>query len=220
MKPKPSSPSALIAFETCGRRFYETRIAKNFADDAGPAAEYGTAVHFSLENYGRSNTPIPAEHKRYQPAADKILSLPGDKLFEQKVGIRADFSPCAFNDPDVWHRCIIDVLIINGTDALVVDWKTGKKKSDMTQLNLNALVAFAHFPDVQTLALAYYWLTQGPSMTTLNVNRKDLPDLWSRLLPRLKALDHAYATDRWLANPSGLCRKHCPVTTCQFHGGK
>jgi PD-(D/E)XK nuclease superfamily len=220
MKPKPSSPSALSSFETCGRRFYETRIAKSVPDPAGPAAEFGTAVHFSLENYCRSSTPIPAPHLRYKDAADKILALPGDKLFEQKVGIRADFSPCAFDDPDVWHRCIIDVLIINGTDAAVVDWKTGKKKGDLTQLNLNALVTFAHYPEVVTIGLAYYWLTQGPSITPLNLHRSDLPDLWGRLLPRLRALDYAYENDRWLANPSGLCRNYCPVSSCQFHGGK
>jgi hypothetical protein len=213
------SPSSLSSFETCGRRHHEVKVLKNFPDPPGPAAQYGTDVHKSLEEYCRDGVPIPAAHRQYQGYADILLALPGRKFYEQKVGIRKDFSPCGFFDADVWHRCVIDMLILDGERAACIDHKTGKVKHDLTQLNLNAAVVFAHHPEVQTVSLAYAWIAQGRKFTRHKVDRRDLPDLWARLLPRVNALERAFETGRWLPNPSGLCRRYCPVTTCQFHGG-
>jgi hypothetical protein len=49
--------------------------------------------------------------------------------------------------------------------------------------------------------------------------REDVPKIWQEFAPRVQRLELAHQENRWPKKPSGLCRKHCPVRDCEFHGG-
>ena len=69
------------------------------------------------------------------------------------MGLKKDFTPCKFNDPEVWARGIVDLLVINGDKARIIDYKTSKSSqyADTKQLELLALLTFKHFPEIKTI---------------------------------------------------------------------
>lgn len=217
-RPFAWSHSRLNAFETCPRRHYEVDIAKAFVEDPSPALEYGSRVHKALEDYCRDGTPLPADLKQYEAVGDKVRALPGEKTFENKLGLSADFEPRGFFDKDVWVRLIIDVQVIDGARAAVIDYKTGKVKPAPEQLMLCAAAIFAQHQQVERVDTAYWWLAHGKKLSTFTYTREDLPGIWSRFLPRVRRYETAVTHDKFPPNPSGLCKRYCPVTTCEFHG--
>jgi RecB family exonuclease len=44
------------------------------------------------------------------------------------MALTLDRQPCGFYDKNRWVRGIADLLIINGEDAAVIDYKTGSEK--------------------------------------------------------------------------------------------
>jgi hypothetical protein len=219
LKPFAWSISRLGSFETCPRRHHEVDLLKNFAEGPNAQRDFGGDLHKALEEACRDNVPLPPHFEGYQWVVDKILALPGAKKFEQKWGIDRNFGQVGFFDNACWLRVVIDVFIRVGDRAAVVDYKTGKVKEDMSQLLLNAAVIFAYFPQVNTVDVAYWWICQKRKVTRGTYHRADLPQIWNKFLPRAKAYEDAYTKGEFFANPSGLCKRYCPVTTCQFHGG-
>lgn len=219
MKPFAWSHSRLNAFETCPKRHYMIDLAKKYTDTQGPELIFGSRLHKALEERCRDGKPLPADLRNYEGIASKIIDLPGDKKYEQKLGLTKDFGATGFFGDGVWFRCMIDVLVLSERTAGVVDYKTGKVKPDPAQLQLNAMTIFAHYPEVDEVQTAYWWLTKGNKLSRFTYKRAQLPDLWIKFLPRVRAYEAAYAAQRFPANPSGLCRKWCPVTECDFHGG-
>jgi len=217
-KPFVWSHSRLQSFETCPRRHYECDVARNFVEAPTAALTFGSDLHKALELFCRDGVPMPPEFRTYQDVADKIVALPGDKAYEQKLALDEQFQPCDFMDPKAWFRCVVDVLILHGKIGGVIDYKTGKIKGDPAQLQLNAAAIFAHYPDVDDLELRFWWIAKGKTFTTFRYSRKDLPDIWNKFLPRVSVFRKAVETQRWVPNPSGLCKRYCPVTTCAYHG--
>ena len=122
----------------------------------------------------------------------------------------------------------IDVAVLNNNKAYLNDWKTGNSdtyldpetntwKTSSEQLKLTAAVLMAHYPLVQHVKLDFVWLKEDFWTTDL-VSRPDLPSLWQRLLPRVDKMKLANATGVYEPTPSGLCKRHCPVKSCQYHG--
>lgn len=212
------SHSRLGAFETCPRRHNEVDLQKNITEAESPAMKFGSDVHKALELHCRDGVPIPPEFRNYQPVADTVKALPGEKFYEQKLALRRDFEPCDFFDDRAWFRCVVDVLSIVDERALIVDYKTGKVKPQMTQLQLNAAAIFAHYPNVNRIGAAFWWISKGGGATTGKYMRADLPDIWAKFLPKVATYEKAVREGRFFPNPSGLCKGYCPVKTCTFHG--
>jgi hypothetical protein len=148
---------------------------------------------------------------------------------EMKLAITANLQPCDyFGDNQVWFRAVADVLKISGSYARVIDWKTGKSdtyldpetntwKTNSEQLNLTAAAVMAHYPVVQYVKMDFVWLKEDFWTSDL-ITRPALPKLWQRLLPRVEKMKLAHATGVYEPKPSGLCKRHCPVKSCQYHG--
>jgi RecB family exonuclease len=214
--------SRLSTFEQCERKFEYLYVSKLVKDEDNQYTIYGNRVHEALEAYGKAreaNDPETRatlsdgetfkEIKAWVPLVDRVLGVPGDKLFEFKMAIRRDFTTCDWFAPDVWLRSIADVLVINKTTAYVLDWKTGKVKNNPTQLKLFACMVFAHFPAVDTVKTAFVWLAHD-DVTMDEYKRDNLQALWMTLTPRLTAVQEAVDVGVFRATPSGLCR-FCPA---------
>jgi hypothetical protein len=126
---------------------------------------YGTAVHKAFEEYIRDKTPLPASYAHYKPFVEPLANFQGDVRCEEKLGIRADFTPCGFFDKDVWFRGIPDYLAINHNNgvARVADYKTGKSSryADSAQLELMAAMVMIHHPNVNTVKGALLFVVVG-----------------------------------------------------------
>lgn len=211
------SYSSIKTFEQCPKKYFHLRIAKDVKDEAGEAAEYGTAVHEAAEFYIKDGTPIPEKFAFMRPVVERFAAMPGEKYAELKLGIRKGengFEPCGFFDKDVWWRGIADLLIIDGHNARCIDYKTGKsaRYADTKQLDLLAAAVFLHFPEVMVVKSALVFVVSGELVAKKHVvtERSQYISVFDK---QLEGLEHAQDSGVWNAKSGPLCG-WCPVTDC------
>jgi len=218
MTRKAWSFSALKTFETCPRKYHAEKVEKLYPFEETEHTIYGKKVHLAAEKYIRDGEPLPKGMEQFKPALDALNNIPGDKHCELEMALTADRKPTDFKGDDVWVRGIADLVIINGDRARVVDYKTGSAKyPDKKQLELMALMVFEYFPEVTQVKAALAFLLHDVVVKG-KYNRKEADKLWQRWDQRTAILDAAFENDNWPPNPNGLCRKWCPVVTCEFNG--
>lgn len=219
-KPFAWSFSRLKNYETCPRRHLEVDILKNFKEEGSEALMWGEQVHKAAELCLSKNEDLPVGMPTLQYWIDYIKSVAYDKLLvEQKLAITRDFLPCGYFDKTCWFRTKADVLGIMGPVAIAIDWKTGKLQEDSQQLALMAAAAFANFPKLQKIRTEFIWLKEGRDVSTReDFNRSDMVQMWKNIWPRIETLENAYNTNNYPPKPGPLCRKWCPVKSCEFNG--
>lgn len=215
------SYSAIKDFEGCPRRYHEVRILKKFKSKDTEATLYGTAVHKAFEDFIKDHAPLPASFEAYRKFVEPLATLDADIRCEEKMGIRADFTPCGFFDKDVWFRGIPDYLAISrsGKVARVADYKTGKSSryADTAQLELMAAMVFIHHPTVEKVKGALLFVVVG-DIIKAEYTRAQLPEILSKWAGRASAIEGALEVGVWNARSSALC-KFCPVSSCEHHHG-
>lgn len=212
--------SSLGSFETCPKKHYETKVAKNFKEEETVHTRWGNAVHKAFDLYLSKNTPLPASMATYQPMLDKIKRSAERKKLdtENKITLTQSFRNTEWFSKDAWCRGILDVIIENNEHALVMDYKTGKRKDESQQLKLFAAMMFTAKPWLKSVTTVFIWLQEpddSPSKYTIEkftVDQK--PELWNEFLPRVSRMKKAYDQNIWPERPSGLCKGWCPVSTC------
>lgn len=223
--PSPWSHSSLAGFDTCPRQFEEVRVLKHFKDVKNAASLWGDEVHNAFDKYlkvakaGLATPTLPMGMEQYADYLQQFIDRPGNTLSERKYALTRQLTPCDFFAKNVWGRGIIDVLTLHGAVAHVDDHKTGKnRKKDMQQLIIFALMTFYHHPEVQTVHCAYHWLQLGYAKDCETFYRHQIPELWAHVLPVMQRYRDAFHAGVFPPKPSGLCRKFCAVTSCEFHG--
>lgn len=210
------SYSALSEFIKCPKKYYEIRVAQNYTVIPSEKMIYGTEVHKALEDYVRDGKELAKNYQRFKSLADTLINIPGTKYCEYEMALDTNKQPCPFDSSDRWVRGIVDLLIIDGDYAFIVDYKTGSNKyPDPKQLRLMALMTFAHFPQVNKIKAGLLFVMHN-SFITEEYLKDDIAGSWLKFEQPLKRLDMSYINNSWVPNPSPLCR-YCPVKTCEFH---
>ena len=147
------SYSSISLFQQCPRKYYRLRVTKDVVEPPQEHLRYGSAVHKAAEEFIRDGTDLPPKFEMFRPQLAAMKALNGEKHCEYEMGLKKDFTPCKFDDPKVWVRGIVDLLVINGDTARIVDYKTSKSSeyADTKQLELLALLTFKHFPEIKTI---------------------------------------------------------------------
>lgn len=205
------SASAIKLFETCPKQYYHKRITKDVKDVTNEAAELGKQIHKHFEDRLISQTPLPSSLAAHEPICRTISAGKGKLMVEKQLTLNADFEPTEWFADNAWLRSCADVIVLNDRVATVLDWKTGKRQADATQLCLLALQIFAHYKEVQTVKSAFVWLKTSKMDSSLYKRENILP-LWSDIMSRIGIIQDALNEDAWIATPSGLC-SYCPVTS-------
>ena len=211
------SYSSIKTFDQCPKKYYHLKVAKDVKDEPGEAADYGTAVHLAAEEFIRDGKPIPEKFAFIRPALERLAAFPGEKHCELRLGLTKTswgFDPCGFFDKNVWYRGIVDLLILDGEKAWMIDYKTGKnaKYADMKQLDLMAGALFVKYPELQVIksGLLYVVSKEFPKKTHV---REELDTYLSVFDEKLDQL--ADAMEHGVFNPkSGPLCGWCPVTDC------
>lgn len=218
MKAPPWSYSSLTNFETCPRRYYLTRVSKEVVEKQTEAAVWGDRVHKALEARIRDGVPLSESFAAYEQVVQVFLEKADDWWCERQYALTEDFKPCAWDSPDAWVRGIVDIGRIKGYVGRAYDWKTGKIKPDIDQLQLfAAMMMYTH--EVGVVHTGYVWLQFGET-TPKKYSLKDLAAIWQNFLPRVERFERAFAKDKWIPKPSGLCKGWCPCTGCEFNERK
>jgi hypothetical protein len=217
-KPFTWSYSQLKNFETCERRNQQIDRLKQFKEDS-EQLRWGNFLHDSFAKSIKNGVPLPGSMKNYEQFV-AVITKRRDRFTietERKLAFDRDFQPTTYFDAKTWFRGVIDVSMIQPKLAVLIDWKSGKVVDDRVQLGLFATMIFAHYPEVEKVVSSYIWLANDAT-TDETWTRDDMPNLWAALMPRVKRMEDAYKNNSYQPNPSGLCRKYCPVTTCEYHG--
>ena len=212
------SYSSIKTFDQCPKKYFHLKVAKDYKDVQGPEAAYGDEAHKAAEHYIKHGTPIPNKYKVMRPVVETLAKFPGEKHAELRLGVAktpVGFEPTTFFGKNVWWRGIVDLLIINGDTAHMIDYKTGKnaKYADMKQLDLMAGAVFVHYPEVMKIksGLAYVVSNEFPKKTH---KREGLYEYLGVFDPQLDRLEAAMDNGIWNAKTSPLCG-WCPVHGCE-----
>jgi len=218
---KPWSYSTLDKFETCARQFHEVKVVKSVVEPETEWQLWGKEVHTSFEDCINSNgvVPLPDKMKHWRPLIDKVLAMKGTTILtEVAVALDGNFRSVEWDSPTCWTRGVIDVLVLGKTSALVIDWKSGKRKPT-EQLDLYAAYIFALYPHIKIVHTAAVWL-QDKKIDKKTIKRSETYAIWQGFIERAARLRAAYQHDAWPPRPSGLCKRHCVVTACAYNGRK
>jgi hypothetical protein len=214
------SYSSIKTFDQCPKKYFHLKVVKDVKDTPGTAAQYGTEFHEVAELRIKNNAPIPPKFKQYAAIVETLAAFPGEKHTELKLGIRVvdgGYEPCDFFAKDVWWRGIVDLLIIDGETAHMIDYKTGKnaKYADMKQLDLMAGAVFVHYPNVKKIksGLAYVVSNEFPKKNHVAEQRDKYLSVFDTQIDQLET---AMENGIWNAKSGPLCG-WCPVVTCEHH---
>lgn len=214
------SYSSIKTFEQCPKKYYHLKVAKDFKDTGSEATVYGTLVHKAAEDFINDGTPIPEKFGFIRPVVNAFSAIPGEKHCELRMGVAydgAEYTPTTFFGKDVWWRGVVDLLIIDGAKAYLVDYKTGKnaKYADTQQLDIMAGAVFVHFPQVEKIksALAYVVSNEFIKKEHKKELAKSYLSTFDESLDRLAA---AAQHDVWNAKNGPLCG-YCPVSSCEHN---
>lgn len=231
-KPFSWSFSRVNNFITCPKKYFHTQVAKDVVE-VYEHRDHGEEVHRMMENRLMRATPLGPAYAHWERWPAEILeNCDRTQVIlaaEKELGITADFKPCEYFDKKVpvWSRAKIDVLkIYPDGRAYIADWKTGKVKEDNDQLLLMALFVMIHYPQVKSIDAEFIFLKEdtGPHVPRndcvygVRVGPDDIVDFWQRYKQYVLRLKKAHETLDFPPQESGLCKKHCPVTTCPKNG--
>lgn len=217
--PYPWSFSALTQFETCPKQYYHQRVAKDVGKPVSEASIWGNVVHKHIEERLANNVPLPSTLAGLEKVVAPIANKPGEKLVERQLAVDDAFVPVTWESTSAWCRAIVDVGVITDDKALLLDWKTGKRKPVSAQLKLSAALAFSHYPKLEVVYTGFVWLRDG-KVDKETVTRGEVSNVWVELCSRVSRMERAFEEDSFPAKPSGLCLKYCPVprSKCKFSG--
>jgi hypothetical protein len=186
-------------------------VVKDVVDEGGEASKHGERIHAFLENRLKDNTDLPQEIAQYDTLCKAVerLAEGGVLEVERELVLNDNLMPTGWWDADAWIRSKLDVLVIKGNDAVVMDWKTGKRNPDQFQMQLFAVQVFKHFPEVQRVKTSLVWL-KDMNMDSEQYTRLDANKLWADIMKRIQRIHTSLEHDNWPAKPSGLCR-FCPA---------
>lgn len=209
------SYSRLRNFEVCPKRHYHYDIAKDVVEPESEALRSGNDLHKHFENRLKQRNPLPLGFTQYEPLLAKIVNAPGELSTEGKLALTNDFQPSPYFGKRVWFRTVVDAVKVNKSVASIFDWKNGKPKADLTQLQLMAVTVFAHQPEVERIRAGLIFVTHD-HVETAEFVRGDQMEIWSEILPRVRVMQRAVLKQDFQPKPSGLCRNYCGVQSCPF----
>ena len=215
-KPFQWSYSVLKNFETCRKRYYHYNVIKDVREPETAQLKAGNDLHAAFDARLKG-TALPLGYGQHETLLAKFLAAPGTTYGEQKLALTAEFQPAGYFDSDTWFRTVIDAAKVHDDTATVVDWKTGKPSPDLTQLQLMAATLFAQLPGLRRIKSALIFLAYKTTERA-DFTRDDQGDIWNKILPRVRAVEKARASNEYPPQPSGLCLKYCAVKSCPYHG--
>lgn len=205
------SYSSIKLYENCPFRYFRQRIVKDVVDEGGEASKYGERIHQYLELRLKQDGLLPQEVAHYEPLCASVerIAKGGELHIEKELVLNDNLTPTGWWDADAWLRSKLDILVINGDEAVVMDWKTGKRNPDFFQMQIFAAQVFKHFPDVVRVKTSLVWL-KTMEMDTEIYNREQVNDVWAEIMKRIQRIHKSLEFDNWPMRPSGLCR-FCPA---------
>ena len=180
------SYSRLSLYRKCPRMFRYKTIDKLPTED-NYASSRGSIMHAKCEQFVNGNIfGMPPELKGFSYELKELKRLQADT--EADLSVAMGWNKSHGKDwGNVWCRMYLDVSLVEGTHADVIDYKSGRvyEESHEEQGKLYATGVFAHYPNVLTANVEMWYLDlkseneEGEIIKTLEweYSRKEFPAL-------------------------------------------
>lgn len=187
---KAWSFSTLKKFENCQWAVKLGKVDKIYVE-SGEAAQRGTLIHDGCEAWVRGKIPeLPADGRtKFDAFSADFAQLredfrAGKVSLEDDWGIRKDWSPCDWDDEELWGRAKLDGFVLeNENSCVIIDYKTGKKfGNEMKHADQGlsyALHAMHRYPELDVFKVEFWYLDEGVKMIR-SFNRRQLSMLLLR----------------------------------------
>lgn len=143
----------------CPHQMKRRYIDKAFPYVETPQMAWGNKVHLAMEHRVGGGKPLPTDMRQWEKFAAPFYAVKAKA--EMKLGITKERKPCDFFAKDVWLRGKADVVIVNGNAALLFDYKTtSKPREDPFELETQALLLNAKYPNLTSITACYIWLAE------------------------------------------------------------
>ena len=223
-KPIALSYSRLSTYEQCPKKFYSQYIAKDYPDEGDNYFfAKGKRKHDQLDNYTKAQLNAMINVIQYDedvegclPLIDGIVASYSKVSSELQLAVDGGFVPTGWFGKKVMYRAIVDLEAVNETEALVIDWKTGKfreyDESPTGQLHLTAAIEFARNEKIEKVTTAYVFIEHNQTIRRVFL-REDYEAL---VEPFLEAWKKVNAEKEWGAIQNKYCNycllgpKECP----------
>src|SRR5579859_2038601 len=207
----PWSYSFLNDFTNCRRKAWHKFIARDLPKEDTPALSEGIRIHRELEHYlnGRAHT-MPAPPQYVQLAAPMAAR---GAIAEVALGMTADRGGASFWRAP-WGRGKLDVLIRDGSTAVIFDWKTGKEREDPRELFCQSLLLQANYPEVTKVTGAYVWLAQAKLGQVYDLT--DVDRSYNANVAIMHEVAELPPEEEWEPTPNPLCG-WCPCKGCEYN---
>jgi hypothetical protein len=207
----PWSHTSLTQFRNCPKAYYHKYVAKDLPFVQTPEMLRGIAVHEALEARLAERAPLPEDMAAYEKYAVALLARGGIAGVEMKMAVTVRGTPTPYWAGDVWGRGKADVVVVKGHNAFILDWKTGKRREDPSELDTFAYLLKALLPGLVQIRGAYIWLKEDQVGET---HALDPRRAYHTIAGTVASIEDCEERGVWAPTPSGLC-PWCPVTTCQ-----
>lgn len=165
---KTWSFSGLTEFEGCAYRTYLKKV-EGAKEPSGPAAERGSKLHESIENYIQHIVDeLDPDVKKHRDLIEELRELypQGNVHVEGDWGFTREWEITGWTEPDTWARLKLDALHFESeTSARIFDWKSGRKFGNelkhAQQLIVYMLGTFKRFPKLEFIYGAMVYIDKG-----------------------------------------------------------
>lgn len=205
---KPWSYSSLKHFEQCAKSYHAQRVLKTHKqDDTAEYLTWGNAVHKLLEDRINLKTTLPDYLQHLEPTIAALEASGKMMIAELEFAFTKDWQPTGYWSDDCWTRGKIDVVLIGAKDAIIMDWKTGKRRPDFGQLEYYAIALYIlGYIDIR----GYFAWIKTREFDSTYIDENILRHVKELFTGKAARLERAFETNEWPARTSALCA-YCPV---------
>jgi len=246
------SASRARNFEECPWAYRETRIRKALTLPADPL-DFGTLIHAAIQRYvdhlietkqefAPQDVPIawgafvaaqerPIPERMYHElhglletfAASFRLDLDRVWKTEADLAVDSDRNPTGFFDSNARVRGKCDLVLTDGLDAWVDDWKSARfvlRDADIAedlQAQTYAMLVLALLPDVSAVTVRFRYIRYN-YIAQATFSRRDADLTWARwqeIGARVDAAHEALTDEKaWAPTPGWACGNCAVVLRC------
>ncbi len=190
-------------------------IDKKYPFVKTPQLEWGDTVHKAMELRIGGGKPLPQTMHQWEKFAAPFYAVKAKA--EMKLGMTAGGHACDFFAKDVWLRGKADVMVVNGNAALLPDFKTGKVREDPLELEIQALLLNAKYPNLTSISGFYIWLAENRIGQKHDVSHTR--DTFTYVQRIAADLEEDMRNGEFEQRRGGLC-PYCPCDDCPNYGPK
>ena len=203
-------------YDICPHQMMRRYIRKDLKFVETPEMRWGNQVHEAME-YRMGGKPLPENMRHWEPIALAIAER--KPRTEQQLAISHKGTPAEYwgkGEAAPFFRGKNDITLINGTKAMLLDFKTGGSKYEKPfELETNAMLIHAHNPHLTEIVGSFVWLKEGRIGEAYPLT--DTRSTFAAVHNKAEEIRDCMATNEWPKKKGPLCN-WCNVFDCEHNG--